>query len=48
MSKEGIEYVVEVRDAAGQKAFAPSGYPGVVWSASGLELPAPAVFRGPN
>ena len=46
VSKEGIEYVVEVRDAEGQKAFAPSGYPGVVWSASVFALPPPAVFRG--
>ena len=39
VSKEGIEYAVEARDAAGQTAFAPSGYPGAVWSASGMDLP---------
>ena len=42
VGREGIEYVVEARDAEGQMAFAPCGYPGLVWSASGLELPAPA------
>ena len=47
MTRQGIEYVVEVRDAAGRTASAPSGYLGAAWSASGLDLPAPAVLHEP-
>ena len=47
VTRQGIEYRVEVRDAAGRTASAPSGPPGAAWSASGLDLPPPAVFHEP-
>ena len=47
MTRRGIEYRVQVRDAAGQAVSAPGGPPGAAWSASGLDLPPPAVFHEP-
>jgi hypothetical protein len=47
VTRQGIEYLVEVRDSAGRTASAPGGHPGAAWSASGLDLPAPAVFHEP-
>jgi hypothetical protein len=46
VTRQGIEYRVDVRDAAGHTASAPGG-PTAAWSASGLDLPAPAVFHEP-
>ena len=45
ITRQGIEYRVEVCDAAGRTAAAPTGPAGAAWSASGLDLPAAAVFR---
>ena len=41
VTRRGIEYRVEVRDAAGRTASAPGGPAGAAWSASGLDLPLP-------
>jgi hypothetical protein len=47
VTRQGIEYRVEVRGAAGHTASAPGGPPGAAWSATGLDLPARDVFREP-
>ena len=47
VTRQGIEYRVEVRDAAGRTAAAPAGPAGAAWSASGLDLPAAVVFQEP-
>ena len=48
VTRQGIEYRVEVRDAAGRTVSAPNGPPGAAWTASGLDLPPPAVFHEPT
>jgi hypothetical protein len=47
LTEAGLEYYLEVEDAAGRKAYAPVGFPAVVWSVTGLLPSAPPPGSAP-
>jgi hypothetical protein len=47
VTTRGIEYYLEVRDAAGRAAYAPSGYPALTWSATAYSLPPAPAYSPP-